>query len=169
MTSYNMMVASIIINTFRNEVGRWGGHDKPTPAGTPQKALLVEFRTTIDYDKEDGYRYIDLLLYADANYTGVYVRERWSVWSVQDETAVEKGKSEWQCLSYHDSCWTEGVEMFLYDFSPPNPKAPSGSARGIFGRRLLSIGGIGRWYQVVEADEQLLAELLAARRAKNES
>lgn len=164
--NYNRMVSSIIINTYGTEVGRWGGHGEPTPPGTPQKALLVEFRASIDYDKEDGYRYIDLLLYADANYTGVYVQERWDVWSVQDETAAEKGKSEWQCLSYHDSCWTEGVERFLYDFSTPNPKAPDGSARSIFGRRLESLGGIGRWYQIVEADDQLLAELLSARRAK---
>ena len=177
---YSRMVASIIINTFGSEVGRWGGHGKPTLAGTPQKALLVEFHTPIDHDREGGYRYIDLLLYADANYTGVYVRDRWNVWGVQEEPECEcdcvaaeardvpivNGESEWRCLAYHDSCWTEGVERFLCDWKPADGPAPANSVQGIFDRRLDGLKGLGRWYQIVEVDKTMQAELATARDTK---
>lgn len=167
--TYSRMVASIIINTFGSEVGKWGGHGTHTPPGTPQKALLVEFRTPADYDKEDGYRYIDLLIYAECNYAGVYVRDRWSVWqNTEDDDSLgsvqeNKGASEWRCLGYHDSCWTEGVERFLCDWKPADGEAPVGSVQGIFDRRLEGLGGLGRWYQIMEVDEKMRAELATAR------
>lgn len=172
---YSRMVASIIIDTFGSKVGRWGGHGKRTPFGAPQKALLVEFRTPTDYGIEDGYRHIDMLIYADANYIGVYVRDRWSVWNNQvaepgwdcEESAkITKGASEWRCLAYHDSCWTEGVERFLCDWKPADGEAPVGSVQSIFGRQLDGLSGLGRWYKIVEVDEKMQDELSAARDAK---
>lgn len=177
---YSRMVASIIIDTFGSEVGRWGGHGTRMPAGTPQEALLVEFRTPTDYDIEDGYRYIDMLIYADANYIGVYVRDRWSVWSDQGagpgcdcsdcaegaEIATVSGVSEWRCLAYHDSCWTEGVERFLCNWKPADGEAPVGSVQDIFGRRLDGFSGLERWYKIVEVDKKMQTTLSAARDAK---
>lgn len=168
--TYSRMVATIIIDTFGSEVGKWGGHGTPPSLGTPKKALLVEFRTPTNYDIEDGYRHIDLLIYADHNYAGVYVRERWNVWSpVEDDAIVHenKGASEWQCLAYHDSGWTEGVERLLCDWKPADGDPPAGSVQDIFGRRLDGLCcGLGRWYKIREVDAEMQAELSAARAAR---
>jgi hypothetical protein len=91
------------------------------------KAMRVTFSTSINYDTESGYRYVDLAIFAPMNYVGVWVRERWTVIPLEDlegedgDEHVKKGKSyneghtPWRRVAYHDSCWREGVEQVIKD------------------------------------------------------
>lgn len=82
-------------------------------------------------EKEDGYRHVELLIYAPYNYVGVFIRENWNVISLDDleydeesgEQYIKKGKDysqgvgEWRRLSYHDSCWrSDGVDRLLHEY-----------------------------------------------------
>lgn len=90
-------------------------------------SFRVSFRTRIDHDKEEGYRFVDMVLYAPMNYVGVHVRDRWCVIPLEDlvtgedgDTYIKEGEdyqegaSGWTCLSYHDSCWRDAVRDFLF-------------------------------------------------------
>jgi len=86
-------------------------------------ALLVDFSLSIDYDKEDGYRHLQILIWAEYNYVGVFCQETWNVrQSIFDDDKelepgpYEKGTSEWTSYSYHDSGWVEGVERILREY-----------------------------------------------------
>jgi hypothetical protein len=89
--------------------------------------MLVSFGVPIEYDKEEGYRYLDLVIYGPMNYVGVFVRDRWTIIPLQDleytedgDARVKQGRSyrsgtsEWKRLSYHDSGWREAVQTFIH-------------------------------------------------------
>jgi len=113
------IISNIICTTFENEVKR--GQVK----NEKQFALFMSFCLSIDYDKEEGYRHLDFLIYGPLNYVGVLVRERWVV-IPNDEVSDDgdglkpgcdyrKGDSGWLLASYHDSCWTsDGVQSTIY-------------------------------------------------------
>ena len=115
------LLATVIEQTFEKEVGRW------QTRRTLRKAIKFSFSLTINHDKEEGYRSVDLVLYAPYNYVGVYVRERWNVIDldhlvdgddgvvyIKDGHDYEEGASDWTCIAYHDSCWrSDGVQDFL--------------------------------------------------------
>lgn len=114
-------------------------------------AMKVSFSLSLDYDKEEGYRNLDILIFAPANYVGVLVRERWTIIPVDELEGEDglkpgcdyrEGDSGWLFASYHDSCWTS-----------------DGVARTIHKNRdrinTLS-AGIGKWYEPVEMDDELL-------------
>ncbi len=109
------IVSSIITTTFENEVKRWQTKNEK------QFAMLVSFGLSLDYDKEEGYRHLDILIYGPMNYVGVLVRERWTIIPVDDleEDGIKsgcdyrKGDSGWFFASYHDSCWTDGVQSTI--------------------------------------------------------
>lgn len=115
------LLGTAICRTFERVAGKWQSK-KPEP-----KAFVVEFSTSIDHDKEEGYRYVDLVIYAECNYVNVYARERWNVIPLEDleyneeedDTYVKPGKdyvegsSPWTLLCSHDSGWTSAVQEFL--------------------------------------------------------
>jgi hypothetical protein len=118
--SLHYLLSTIICKTFEKSCGKWQVK-KAEP-----KAFVVGFSIPIDYDKEDGYRHIDLALYAECNYVSVYTRERWDVISVDDLEEGEdaglkpgkdytKGDSGWKLIGSHDSCWREVVQDFISD------------------------------------------------------
>jgi hypothetical protein len=87
------------------------------------KMYVVGFSIPVDYDHEDGYRHVDIGLYAEFNYVSVYARERWDVIALEDLEEDEclkpgkdyvKGDSGWELIGSHDSEWREMVENFLY-------------------------------------------------------
>lgn len=115
--SFTNMLGDVIINEFEMRVGR-----------NSDKAMLIEFNTKVDWDKEEGYRYTDLLIYAPSNYVQVWARDRWNVCPLEDmeydEPAMDmvpkpgkdyvQGETEWRMLTDHDCAWREdGIRRFL--------------------------------------------------------
>lgn len=115
------LLSQALCSTFAKVAGKWQSKK------TEPKAFVVSFSTRIDHDKEEGYRHMDLVLYAECNYVNVYSRERWDVIPLEDleyneeddESYVKKGKdyvkgsTPWTLLCSHDSGWTSAVENFL--------------------------------------------------------
>lgn len=122
----HQMLTDVLVDTFEEHVGKW--QEKKPEAD--RRALKVTFRTRIDYDKEEGYRYMDLVVYAAFNYVSVYVRERWTVLDINDisdeldpsgENQIEEGKdyvdgsTEWRQIAHHDSGWRSAISSFLFE------------------------------------------------------
>jgi hypothetical protein len=82
-------------------------------------------------------RKLELLIHAPDRYVAVYTREI--------------GWTEWKVWSYHDSCWTEGVDMALKAYD-----------KEIFHVKTIPNG----WYNCVALKEEELAELTAARKMR---
>lgn len=114
---YSQMLTDVIGLTFKEKVGK----------GNTEKALKISMHTKVDHDKEDGYRYLDLVVYGPCNYVGVYIRERWCVIPLEDledtddgDTEVKPGKdynegqSEWTKICYHDSGWRSAISDLLF-------------------------------------------------------
>ena len=119
------IVSNIICTTFDNEIKRWQTKNEK------QFAMQVSFSLSLDYDKEEGYRHLDIgyrhldiLIYGPMNYVGVLVRERWTIIPVDeiaDEDSLKEGckyresDTGWLLASYHDSCWTsDGVQSTIF-------------------------------------------------------
>ena len=121
------MVSDMICAIFEDKVGKW--QVRKVREGVDLKALLVSFHERINYDKEEGYRQVDLLVYGPMNYVGVWVRRRWTVISQDDldydkescENVIKEGKdyqtgsTEWEQICYHDSCWRSAINDFLFE------------------------------------------------------
>ena len=117
------ILTTTICSTFVDVCGKWQSRK------TEQKAFVMEFSLTLDYDKEEGYRTLEVVLYASHNYVNVYTRETWDVIPLEDleyneeddESYVkkgkdyQKGKSPWTLVVSHDSGWTSGVGEILQD------------------------------------------------------
>ena len=140
------LLTTVICQTFLKEAGKFQNGDQGL-----KKAMVVSFSTRVDYDKEEGYRQIDLVLYAPANYVGVYERRRWTVIPLDDleydeeagESFVKPGKSyvnggtEWKLICYHDSCWrTDGVHDFLNRYADD----------------INTFDGAREWFKIVDVD-----------------
>lgn len=119
------LVEQVIVQTFEEKAGKWQNkQEKP-------KAILFKFSLKVDSSgTEEGYRHLEMLIFAPMNYVGVYVRELWDVIPLEDleysekddEYYVKKGKdyikgaSEWKLVAYHDSGWrSDGVHRILWD------------------------------------------------------
>ncbi|RDJ35019.1 MAG: hypothetical protein DWQ19_09295 [Crenarchaeota archaeon] len=139
------ILENIITDTFEHQVGR-NQAEQETP-----KAMWIQFHTSIDHDNEVGYRYRELLIFAEHNYIGVYTRDRWCVAGIEDEDYVE-GENDWEVLSYHDSCWrTDGVRSFLLKYED----------------NLLTIGRLCQhWFEIKEMSEEEIAHLKDRRHQK---
>ena len=143
------IVADIISQTFSKTPGK-----NQAKSGTP-KAFVVSLSTRLDYSTEEGYRYLDLVLYAPYNYVQVWVRRRWTVVAIDDLNDdgeglkpgkdYTEGASEWTCIGDHDSGWREAVRDILYKNRTDISGLSSGSA-------------FGEWYSVVDASTLGLPE-----------
>lgn len=100
----NYILSSIICETFTKEVGKWQSK-KDVPHG-----MFMSFNVALNWGKEEGFRERHLLLFADANYVGVYTKHRYDV-IIGDEK--QQGESHWECLGYHDSCWRDCISRFF--------------------------------------------------------
>ncbi len=100
------ILQTIICYTFDDFIGRmqW----KRQQDGEPMYGMEITFRLhETDYDREARYPGVQLLIFAESNYVGVYYRE--------SETRDEY--EPWKHLSRHDSCWKgDGVDRFLHLF-----------------------------------------------------
>lgn len=108
------------------------------------------FRLNLDKE-EEGYRFLDVILYGSARYVGVYAKIRWTVAHESqlgyDEEAEEEfvkgdyteGGTQWYRLYYHDSCWPEGLNDLLRKMQ----------------RRTNIIETKQHWYEIKEVPEEL--------------
>lgn len=110
------ILESIICSEFDKKVCRW-----QTKNVTPF-AMKITFRVSVNYEIEEGFRNISILIYGPMNYVGVFVREDWTVipvGEVEDEDNLKpwcdyrKGDTGWRMISYHDSCWRDGLHRLL--------------------------------------------------------
>lgn len=122
------------------------------------------FSLSCDYSVEDGYRNLEMLIYAPANYVGVLTKEHWDVFRTEDiedwtDDGIKfkpgkdriEGKSDWQVKSYHDSCWrSDGVKRTIREYSEPSE------------RHIIVINTLTYWYQVVEMTEEKQEEFREA-------
>lgn len=112
------MLEQVIAHAFEREVG----------CNAPGTAFVVPMRTRIDYDTEEGYRYLDLLLTARSNYVSVFARRRWVVISTNDLVETDDGdvsvapgrdyttgEGAWQLIACHDSGWRDAVRRLLFE------------------------------------------------------
>lgn len=76
--------------------------------------IAVTFHDKVYFDIEEGYRFIDLVIYAPTNYIAVFMRKRSNVLPHGKEEYV-KTVGKWQKLIYHDSCWLEELRSFFFD------------------------------------------------------
>jgi len=138
------ILGHVICDTFTHEVGG-SQFDK-----IPPKGLFLNFAIPTKHDVEDGYRHRHLLLFGEGRYIGVYTREEWNVRPF-NTLEYEKGQGKWEVITYHDSCWRDGVKDFLNN-------------------NLITVGKVGnRWFEIIDIDESLSAELKLARKKKYET
>jgi len=116
------------------------------PKPPVQLAMKIRFNTHADYDKEEGYRFLDLVIYGPTNYVQVWVRTAWDVIPVEDleydedrEGRIKKGKSyqkgvsDWKCVGNHDSGWRDSVRQVLRDNS----------------KILATFNSLNHWFEIV--------------------
>ena len=149
------ILSNIICDTFRVEVGK--GQQFKThvdgltvPERCPlEKALRVKFKAVTDFDVEEGYRWVDVVIYGPQNYVQVWVRKSWDVISNDDlvygddgecrikkgSPGYQKGESPWEKIADHDSCWTDGVDRLL---------------RGDHGKLVGLQSQDHRWYEIID-------------------
>ena len=139
------LLSDIVCQEFMSRVG------KNQARQAEPKAMLISFTLSPKSD-EEGYRYLDLLIYGPMNYVGVFVRERWNVIPVADLVGedgderpapgkgYQKGSSEWVKVCYHDSGWRDGVRQVLYEH----------------GDRLNTFSGISSWYETITPPAEIL-------------
>lgn len=144
------IVENIICNEFEKRIGRnQASWDK-------LEAMLLSFRIDTNYKIEEGYRHLDLMIYAPHNYVGVFVKEKWDVIPKEDlecgddfDPVVKKGKdyhkgqTRWLMEGYHDSCWRDAVNRVLWDNRD----------------RINMLDGFSYWYKTVDVTEELLKDL----------
>lgn len=128
------LLRDVIAQTFEERVGRdeiQKAAKRQNPRGecdTP-KCLRVSFKLRVDHAIEEGYRHLDIVIFAPHHYVGVYTRERWDTIAIADmedddgELVPKRGKdytkgaSTWKRYSYHDSCWrSDGIERILLEY-----------------------------------------------------
>ena len=143
---YNI-IRQMIESTFRWHRAK---HMQGSMSASNKMGMHFTFRLRLD-SEEDGYRFLDVILYGAANYVGVYARLRWEVvhesqLGYNEETEEEflkgdytEGSTKWYRLYYHDSCWPDGVNKLL---------------RGI-AKRANIIEVREHWYEIKEVPEEL--------------
>jgi hypothetical protein len=146
------IVENIICNEFEKNVGRWQSKNEK------KIAMIVTFNLSIDGDIEDGYRFLDMVIYEDCNYVAVIVKERWDIipkcdleyeddecFIKENSNGYRKGDTGWKLVSYHDSCWrSDGVHRILW----------------INREKIINIDQLfNGWYQKIEINKEILSVL----------
>jgi hypothetical protein len=114
------LLATVICYTFEAACGKWQMR-KRIPM-----VFVVNFKVSLN-PNEDGFRCLDLALYAPWDHVKVYARERWCVIPNEDleldldtdEMAPKPGKfyqtgeGPWESLGASDIGWTSLVHDFI--------------------------------------------------------
>lgn len=142
------LLTKVLVQTFEEKAGKFQIHSKDGQ----RRALKTTFSLSIDHDKEEGYRHLDVVIYGPMNYIGVVARERWTVVPLEgleddDDGGLKPGydytdgATPWKLYCYHDSGWrTDGIDEILKEY----------------GSRIIGFTGPS-FYQVVEVPPEIEA------------
>ena len=143
--SFSMLsyIFSGVVCKEYSRIHSFGGWDDPNV-----KALMIKFRlhspvklTLGSFSHEENrYPRIDLLIFGDNNYIGVYIRER---------VLHPEEVSPWYCIGYHDSCWRNTVQDFMFKF-----RDKFSTLDDLF---------CDSWYEVPEVSEEFVKKLATCR------
>lgn len=146
------IVEHIITSEFEKSIG------KDQLRKDVKVGMQLTFPLSLDYDKEDGYRNLDILIFAPMNYVAVLVRERWDVISLSDLEYCEEdqenhikanskgyvhSETEWLCAVYHDSCWRDGLHRVLE----------------LNKDRIITIDSLIEWYKKIELSDKEIEKM----------
>jgi hypothetical protein len=146
------IIQSIICSQFNSTFGRDAALDTNSDR---THAMQVRFSISPNYDLEDGYRNLTILLFgAGSNYIAVYAKMDWNLVSTVGEPV--KGETPWVCYGYHDSCWRDSVGNILREF------------HGRINTIDYLFNGVTGWYKNVALTPGQIAELKAVRDARYE-
>jgi hypothetical protein len=159
------IVQNIICSQFDSTFGRSRSDTKATIQTHGGRSITIDTNSAIDhamqvkfslspnYDVEDGYRNLTILLFGNgSNYIAVYAKVDWHV----QYTTTEKGESPWVCYGYHDSCWRDAVGSILREF------------HGRINTIDYLFNGPTGWYKDVTLTEEQIVSLKAIRDARYE-
>ena len=150
---FENIVQAIICSEFNRIFGRGRvsleSQDKNKQTLTdPDHAMVVKFSLSPDYDVEDGYRNLSLLIFGGgSNYISVFSKLDWNVAPLSptgealqyttlptDDPQYTKGETPWVLEGCHDSCWRDAVGRLLRDYR----------------ERIITIDWVfGGWYKTV--------------------
>jgi hypothetical protein len=160
---FENIVANIITSQFSHQFGR--DRDGIVKYNSdPFNAMQVKFSLSPDYDREDGYRDLTILIFGGgSNYISVFAKLDWNVIALDDLTDEEdpdvkpgrdyvKGETPWVLQCHHDSCWRDSINSLLWEYRDRVSTIDS-----------LFNGATG-WYKTVPVDESMTNELDAIRR-----
>lgn len=136
------MLCEVITDTFMKVCGKHQVNKEPSE----RKAFRVCFSLRLDYEKEEGYRYLEMVLWGPMNYVQVWVRESWDVIPIEDlededdggpkpGKSYTKGAGPWELVGDHDSCWPDGIKRTVAKNK----------------ERINGFSGGGDWYKVISS------------------
>jgi len=136
MLGHIHIIKSIICDTYDREFKRI---DKPKH----DAAMEISFSLKINFDKEDGYRHLNIRLFG-TGYVTVLSNETWVV-APADKMHLENppydtGETGWKFLGCHDSCWRDSVDRVLKEYSD----------------KLADIAAFNGWYRKIKLTEDEL-------------
>jgi hypothetical protein len=105
------MLTNIIASIISTQYEREFRHNK-------ELGMVVKFSLSPDYEVEDGYRNLSILIYDFGfNYVGVYAKLDWTVirkeW-LYDTHEYIRNDTDWILMGYHDSGWRDSINSLLY-------------------------------------------------------
>lgn len=110
--STDYMLMQLIDHAFEKEAGRLQCK-KPGPE---RVGLSLTVSLNCDWEKEEGYRHADLVIYAYTNYVQVYSRTRANVAPIDEDGEMgeyEESATPWELKCCHDSCYRTAIEDFF--------------------------------------------------------
>jgi len=122
---FENIVKNIICSQFDKTLGR---DSDPQLFSSRDKAMQITFSLSADYDKEDGFRHLKILIFGGgSNYISVYGMTDWNVIEndaltdeddphVKDGRDYIEGATPWVLYGCHDSCWRDAVGRLLREF-----------------------------------------------------
>ncbi len=133
------ILTHIIDAEFMKNVGKFQVNHKREGKDAPE-AMLLCFNLPTAMD-EEGYRHVEIAIYAAMNYVSVFTRERWDVISSDDMDygldgegdpqikpgrGYTKGEDAWTRVAHHDSAWREGLDRIFEKYGKklggPSPR-----------------------------------------------
>lgn len=140
------MLSTIVKTIIQDEFKRRVHIKTPADADKITNAMLIEFSLYANTEEEyDDYPELELLIYGEYNYIGVYTRE-------SSRPKTEREYTPYTTWSYHDSCWREdGIGRVISHYE----------------RRIQTFSSMRHWYQVISVSDELRAKLLEVRKDKN--
>lgn len=134
------IISRMICETFEKEIG------KNQQKNEKQFAIDIHFSLSVDYDKEDGYRWLHLRIFAPRNYVVVLKKESWKI--IENEKTNENSE-DWKIIADHDSCWRDdGVRRIIREYS----------------NKISHISQLSGWYQKTELSSEKIEEISELRK-----